>query len=135
MCELPPSTSLTPLALEAARGRGGEDGIFGKPLTLSNGKLICVYVSIVVNRVNVVEGEPENRSMTTGLHTVKDISCSKCGNLLGWRYCWFRSCSHLARTGRAEIGGRTATVKAFEPSQAYKEGQYILEKQKFTEVH
>lgn len=24
--------------------------------------------------------------MTTGLHTVRDITCSKCGALLGWKY-------------------------------------------------
>jgi hypothetical protein len=24
--------------------------------------------------------------MTTGLHTVRDISCSKCGEVLGWKY-------------------------------------------------
>lgn len=36
--------------------------------------------------VNVTEGPAEDRPMTTGLHTVRDISCSKCGEVLGWKY-------------------------------------------------
>jgi hypothetical protein len=36
--------------------------------------------------VNVVEGEPIDRQMTTGNHTVRDISCCKCGTTLGWKY-------------------------------------------------
>jgi len=24
--------------------------------------------------------------MTTGLHTVRDIMCAKCGEVLGWKY-------------------------------------------------
>mmetsp|Transcript_22172 Transcript_22172/g.34323 ORF Transcript_22172/g.34323 Transcript_22172/m.34323 type:complete len:109 (+) Transcript_22172:356-682(+) len=43
--------------------------------------------------------------MMTGLHTVKDISCKNCRKQLGWTY-----------------------VKAFEPSQKYKEGSFILER-------
>ncbi|KZT52751.1 yippee-like protein [Calocera cornea HHB12733] len=55
--------------------------------------------------VNVVEGAPEDRAMTTGLHTVRDIFCVKCNQTLGWKY-----------------------DKAFEQSQKYKEGKYILER-------
>ncbi|CAG8538216.1 8616_t:CDS:10 [Diversispora eburnea] len=36
--------------------------------------------------VNVEEGPSEDRSMTTGLHTVKDIFCSRCRSVLGWKY-------------------------------------------------
>ena len=36
--------------------------------------------------VNVVEGEPNDRQMTTGNHTVRDIYCVKCGTTLGWKY-------------------------------------------------
>ncbi|OBZ79008.1 hypothetical protein A0H81_00536 [Grifola frondosa] len=36
--------------------------------------------------VNVVEGEPSDRQMTTGNHTVRDIYCCKCGTTLGWKY-------------------------------------------------
>lgn len=36
--------------------------------------------------VNVVLGEAEDRHMTTGLHTVRDIRCAKCDHTLGWKY-------------------------------------------------
>ncbi|GAB5591795.1 hypothetical protein Unana1_06695 [Umbelopsis nana] len=55
--------------------------------------------------VNVDHGEPDDRTMITGLHTVRDISCSKCKTTVGWTY-----------------------IKAFEESQKYKEGKFILEK-------
>lgn len=35
---------------------------------------------------NVVEASPEDRQMTTGLHRVRDISCKKCGQVMGWKY-------------------------------------------------
>ncbi|CAG8799339.1 9207_t:CDS:2, partial [Gigaspora rosea] len=61
--------------------------------------------------VNVEEGPSEDRHMTTGLHTVKDIYCSRCRSVLGWKY-----------------------ERAYEQSQRYKEGKYILEKQLLTDV-
>lgn len=39
--------------------------------------------------VNVVEGEPSERQMTTGSHIVRDIYCIKCGTTLGWKYVSF----------------------------------------------
>jgi hypothetical protein len=39
-----------------------------------------------VDSTNVSLGDTEDRSMTTGLHTVKDIHCAKCGETLGWKY-------------------------------------------------
>ncbi|KAI9096556.1 yippee zinc-binding/DNA-binding /Mis18, centromere assembly-domain-containing protein [Phlyctochytrium arcticum] len=54
--------------------------------------------------VNVVEGGCEERRMTTGWHVVRDLGCTKCGGILGWKY-----------------------EKAYEESQQYKEGKYILE--------
>ena len=36
--------------------------------------------------MNVIEGEPNDRQMTTGNHTVRDIYCIKCGTTLGWKY-------------------------------------------------
>ncbi|GAA5832816.1 hypothetical protein JCM3766R1_007052 [Sporobolomyces carnicolor] len=62
--------------------------------------------------VNVETGVPEDRPMTTGLHTVRDVMCAKCGEILGWKY-----------------------DKAYEPSQKYKEGKFILEKAMTTDVH
>eukprot|EP00123_Amoebidium_parasiticum_P006682 comp17578_c0_seq1/m.17203 comp17578_c0_seq1/g.17203 ORF comp17578_c0_seq1/g.17203 comp17578_c0_seq1/m.17203 type:complete len:115 (-) comp17578_c0_seq1:976-1320(-) len=61
--------------------------------------------------VNVVEGPPEDRVMTTGLHTVMDVLCKRCTTVLGWRY-----------------------QKAYEASQKYKEGKFILEKALIQEV-
>jgi len=56
--------------------------------------------------INVAYGPHEDRQLTTGLHTVCDISCIECETLLGWCY-----------------------VRAHEPQQKYKEGKFILEKQ------
>ncbi|RPA85917.1 yippee-like protein [Ascobolus immersus RN42] len=54
--------------------------------------------------VNINEGEAVERGMTTGTHVVRDIKCMSCQEVVGWKY-----------------------DKAFEPSQKYKEGMYILE--------
>ena len=42
--------------------------------------------------------------MTTGKHIVRDLSCRQCGDTVGWKY-----------------------DKAFETTEKYKEGKYILE--------
>ncbi|KAH9812356.1 Yippee/Mis18 [Melampsora americana] len=62
--------------------------------------------------VNIKLGEAEDRPMTTGLHTVRDIYCGKCGTTIGWKY-----------------------DKAYEPTQKYKEGKVILEKALLVDVH
>ncbi|KAG8954467.1 hypothetical protein FRC04_011794 [Tulasnella sp. 424] len=49
--------------------------------------------------------------MTTGLHTVRDIQCVKCGIILGWKY-----------------------DRAYEESQQYKEGKFILERNLLKDV-
>jgi hypothetical protein len=59
------------------------------------------------NVVNVTLGPREDRLLITGLHTVCDIYCTTCSATLGWKY---------------EV--------AYEESQKYKEGKYILEKAK-----
>ncbi|CAH8360700.1 unnamed protein product [Eruca vesicaria subsp. sativa] len=56
---------------------------------------------------NVYAGEKEDRMMMTGLHTVVDIYCVKCGSYVGWRYEF-----------------------AFEKNQKYKEGKSVLERYK-----
>ncbi|RAL51481.1 unnamed protein product [Cuscuta campestris] len=56
---------------------------------------------------NVDVGRKEDRQLTTGLHTVADVFCTDCGELLGWKY-----------------------ERAYEPTQKYKEGKFILEKSK-----
>lgn len=42
--------------------------------------------------------------MTTGKHIVRDIACRQCNETVGWKY-----------------------DKAYEASEKYKEGKYILE--------
>ncbi|KAG6746592.1 hypothetical protein POTOM_048949 [Populus tomentosa] len=57
--------------------------------------------------MNIVVGPKEDRHLLTGLHTVADISCAECREVLGWKY-----------------------ERAYEASQKYKEGKYIFEKLK-----
>ena len=57
--------------------------------------------------MNISVGRREDRNLMTGLHTVADVNCGDCGELLGWKY-----------------------ERAYEPSQKYKEGKFILEKSK-----
>lgn len=54
--------------------------------------------------VNVGCGPAEERILLTGLHAVADIYCECCKTTLGWKY-----------------------EHAFESSQKYKEGKYIIE--------
>lgn len=54
--------------------------------------------------VNVDAGEASERSMTTGRHVVRDITCRQCKETVGWKY-----------------------DKAYEGSEKYKEGKFILE--------
>eukprot|EP00210_Caulerpa_lentillifera_P004824 g4606.t1 len=56
------------------------------------------------NAINVNTGVREDRFLNTGLHTVADIYCVSCNAVLGWKY---------------EL--------AFEASQKYKEGKFIIE--------
>ncbi|CAK9225944.1 unnamed protein product [Sphagnum troendelagicum] len=59
------------------------------------------------NVVNVSAGPQEDRMMTTGKHTVADIYCNCCQQLVGWKY-----------------------ESAYEKTQKYKEGKFILERAK-----
>ncbi|KAL6201419.1 hypothetical protein ACLB2K_025133 [Fragaria x ananassa] len=56
-------------------------------------------------QVNVMLGPEEERVMLSGLHTVEDIFCVCCGQILGWRY-----------------------VIAHDKNQKYKEGKFVLER-------
>ena len=51
------------------------------------------------------QGPEEERLLTTGVHVVRDVACSRCLAALGWRY-----------------------ERAAEASQRYKEGKTILER-------
>ncbi|GAA0169013.1 hypothetical protein Leryth_008598 [Lithospermum erythrorhizon] len=54
---------------------------------------------------NITTGEKEDRMMMTGMHTVVDIFCVRCGSIIGWKYEY-----------------------AHEKSQKYKEGKSVLER-------
>ncbi|KAF8528067.1 yippee-like protein [Hysterangium stoloniferum] len=61
--------------------------------------------------VNIYTLEAQERPMTTGLHVVRDICCVKCQTVLGWKY-----------------------DRAYEESQKYKEGKFILERALLVDV-
>ncbi|KAG4970914.1 hypothetical protein AAZX31_13G160900 [Glycine max] len=82
----------TPLALA--------DHILSRNFNCSQGR---AYLFSKV--VNVILGPQVERMMISGLHTVEDIFCCNCGNLLGWKY-----------------------VLAHEKNEIYKEGKFVLER-------
>lgn len=49
-----------------------------------NGQHGKAYLFDRVANINL--GEPEDRHMITGMHTVRDIRCDKCDTILGWKY-------------------------------------------------
>ncbi|XP_074311158.1 protein yippee-like At5g53940 [Silene latifolia] len=57
------------------------------------------------NAINTVLGATEERQMLSGLHTVADIFCCCCGQIVGWKY-----------------------EAAHDKSQKYKEGKFVLER-------
>ena len=72
------------------------------------GSFLTVYTGrayLFDNCVNVSIGPPEDRQLITGLHSVCDIFCKRCNTMVGWTY-----------------------AKAYEHSQKYKEGKFIIEK-------
>ncbi|KAK3955310.1 yippee zinc-binding/DNA-binding /Mis18, centromere assembly-domain-containing protein [Pseudoneurospora amorphoporcata] len=62
--------------------------------------------------VNVETGDAGERNMTTGRHVVRDIYCRQCKEVVGWKY-----------------------DKAYEPSEKYKEGKFILEAELLANVN
>ncbi|CAH2077745.1 unnamed protein product [Thlaspi arvense] len=59
--------------------------------------------------MNVVVGPKIGRKLITGSYVVADVTCSKCGETLGWKY-----------------------VETFDLKQRYKEGMFVIEKLKLT---
>ena len=56
--------------------------------------------------VNIQAGEAGERNMTTGRHVVRDIACRQCKETVGWKY-----------------------DRAYEQTEKYKEGKFILEQE------
>ncbi|KAI4340938.1 hypothetical protein MLD38_025726 [Melastoma candidum] len=78
------------------------DDIISKTFQGRNGRVFLFSHAVSVN-----VGPREDRNLLTGLHTIADISCVDCNEVLGWKY-----------------------ERAYEASQKYKEGKFILEKAK-----
>lgn len=55
--------------------------------------------------MNVVLGNKEDKQLMTGLFSICNIYCNKCGENLGWKY-----------------------VRAYDARQSFKEGKFIIEK-------
>lgn len=62
--------------------------------------------------MNIVLGAKEEKQLLTGHYTIAHISCSRCGEGMGWTY-----------------------LAAFDPRQKYKEGKYILERAKIVKEY
>ncbi|KAJ2156674.1 hypothetical protein GGF46_005030 [Coemansia sp. RSA 552] len=67
------------------------------------GRLGRAYLTESV--VNEELGQQEDRLLMTGLHTVCNLHCRGCDTVIGWKY-----------------------MRAFDKSQQYKEGRYVIEK-------
>ncbi|KAK3827517.1 MAG: Yippee/Mis18 [Benniella sp.] len=67
---------------------------------------------------NITLGKTEERNLMTGLHTVADITCTICQSVVGWIY--------------ASTSPSLHSLHAFEESQKYKEGKYVVEAAKIT---
>ncbi|KAM3196821.1 hypothetical protein ACQJBY_072490 [Aegilops geniculata] len=78
------------------------DDIISKAFQGRNGRAFLSY-----HAMNVTTGAKEDRQLMTGLHTVADIHCHDCREVLGWKY-----------------------ERAYEESHKYKEGRFIFEKAK-----
>ena len=73
--------------------------------------------------------------MTTGNHTVRDIYCCKCGKGLGWKYVRsFLVSAPLSLLRASNSDPFPKQEYAYEQSQKYKEGKYILERQLLVDV-
>ncbi|KAJ7085846.1 yippee-domain-containing protein [Mycena crocata] len=66
-----------------------------------------LQVVLMHSAVNLKLGNREDRSLITGVHTVADVFCMGCNERVGWFY-----------------------HKASDFSQKYKEGKYLLEREK-----
>lgn len=98
----PPSIPEIPSLLVCTRCRthlAPYPNIISKAFTGRHGRAyLCAKIT------NVKIGQPHERMLATGMHTVADINCQTCGSIIGWKY-----------------------LAASEQAQKYKVGKYILE--------
>ncbi|KAG8985710.1 hypothetical protein FRB94_005449 [Tulasnella sp. JGI-2019a] len=81
-----------------------QDELISKAFSGREGRAYLLH-----STVNIKLGKKEDRTLLTGIHTVADIQCVGCGSLIGWTY-----------------------LKAHEQAQRYKEGKFIVEKERIT---
>jgi len=94
-----PQTNRTYSCVHCRAHLASHDELISKSFQGSQGRAY-LFNSVV----NVACGQAEERVLLTGLHAVADIYCECCKTPLGWKY-----------------------EHAFESSQKYKEGKYIIE--------
>ncbi|OJJ75412.1 hypothetical protein ASPBRDRAFT_367505 [Aspergillus brasiliensis CBS 101740] len=82
----------------------GFTGRYGRAYLVSGEPALARKPSPTDTLLNTMMQKPVPRRLVTGAHTVGDINCSICGNVLGWKY-----------------------IAAEEESQRYKVGKFILE--------
>ncbi|PWN21671.1 yippee-like protein [Microstroma glucosiphilum] len=76
-----------------------QDELISKAFSGRDGKAYLFHSAI-----NIIVGQSEDRNLLTGMHTVADMRCKGCQTVVGWTY-----------------------LKAWEGSQKYKEGRFIME--------
>ena len=96
-CDLCPTSAIVSRGFT---GRWGRAYLVSAPPTFPGPH----YTPDVSALPNTHVHKPVPRQLVTGAHTVSDVSCAFCGNVLGWKY-----------------------VDAEEESQKYKMGKFILE--------
>jgi hypothetical protein len=74
-----------------------------------NGRHGAGWLFHIVENVN--PAPPIEMNMTTGLHTVQEVSCSRCTDIIGWKY-----------------------IKAPNEKEQYKVGRYLLEAELLCDV-
>lgn len=97
--------------------------------------------NFVIFRVNVGCGPAEERLLLTGLHAVADIYCENCHTTLGWKYVsvfyvlrkwndmpkWLIITLQFDHNFFSPSFSLPLQEQAFELSQKYKEGKFIIE--------
>ncbi|RDY11556.1 Protein yippee-like, partial [Mucuna pruriens] len=98
----------TPLALA--------DHVLSRNFNCSQGRAY-----LFSNVVNITLGPQVEKMMISGMHTVEDIFCCCCGQILGWKYVSFTFAPLVFFLV-------ILMVVAHEKNEIYKEGKFVLER-------
>ncbi|KAJ4840915.1 hypothetical protein Tsubulata_001111 [Turnera subulata] len=94
-------------AFQFSSGQGTRERILSSKTTFQVRQGRHGRAFLFSHAMNIMVGPKEDRQLITGLHTVADVYCCDCREVLGWKY-----------------------ERAYEETQKYKEGKFILEKSK-----